>query len=104
VSVELVDVRDGARLWGQRHSFPPAELPSMQPRIASDVASVLAVALDARYALACAGLADVHGLLGFENEPPGEQMVQARARALKAIELDPNLAEGYFSLAMVKAL
>jgi tetratricopeptide (TPR) repeat protein len=55
---------------------------------------------DPGFALAYTGLADSLNLLSFyEIEPPSEAMPAARRAALKAIELEPNLAEAHASLA-----
>ena len=60
--------------------------------------------MDPRYALAYSGLADCYGLLSFDNARPVKNMPKARAMALKALELDDQLAEAHTSLAMLKAL
>ena len=61
-----------------------------------------AISLDSRYAAAYAGLAEAHGVLAaWENSP--EDSRKARAAARKAIEVDSNLAEGYFVLANIEA-
>jgi TolB-like protein/DNA-binding winged helix-turn-helix (wHTH) protein/Tfp pilus assembly protein PilF len=61
-----------------------------------------AVEKDPQYARAYAGLADSYALLGeYILRPPSEVMPKARAAALRAIELDPTLAEGHASLAVV---
>jgi TolB-like protein/DNA-binding winged helix-turn-helix (wHTH) protein len=62
-----------------------------------------AIALDRLYAPAYAGLADSYSLLvNYEGLPPLEGFPQARAAALKALELDHNLPEAHTSLAYVK--
>jgi TolB-like protein/Flp pilus assembly protein TadD len=61
-----------------------------------------ALALDPQYALAYSGLADSYGTLGsWENGglPPNEAMPRARASALKALEIDGQLAEAHTTLA-----
>ena len=60
---------------------------------------------DPGYAPAYSGLSDSYSMLaavGIDVMPPNTAMPMARAAALKAIELDPNLAEGHVSLAYVK--
>jgi TolB-like protein/DNA-binding winged helix-turn-helix (wHTH) protein/Tfp pilus assembly protein PilF len=60
---------------------------------------------DPHYALAYAGLADCYGIIGaaiFGTMPSGEAAPKAKAAALKALELDPSLAEAATSLATVK--
>jgi len=61
-----------------------------------------AVTLDPEYALAWAGLADAHtmlGLYGFER--PEATMPQAKEAATRAVAFDPSLAEAHCALAMV---
>jgi serine/threonine-protein kinase len=57
-----------------------------------------AVAKDPGYALAHAGLAECWMLRGFEefgDLPPHEAMPRAKAAGRRALELDPDLAEGH---------
>lgn len=62
-----------------------------------------AIQIDPGYALAYAGLADCHALLSdYSIVPPREAMPKAKAAALRAIEIDDTLAEGYTSLAFVQ--
>jgi len=61
-----------------------------------------AVALDPYYAPAYSGLADTFTTLGYLGYfPAQESFVPARAAALKAVELDPTLAEPHASLAYI---
>jgi serine/threonine-protein kinase len=63
----------------------------------------LAVESDPTYALAHAGVAAAHLLLGaFGHVPLKEAAPQARAAALKALELDDGLAEAHAILGWVK--
>ena len=60
-----------------------------------------AIARDARYAPAHAGIADCHGALAsiqIGAVPPTDAMPKALAAAGKALELDPTLAEAHTSL------
>jgi TolB-like protein/Tfp pilus assembly protein PilF len=58
--------------------------------------------LDPRFALAYAGLADAYALLGgFGYVPPHEAYTKAKSEAVRALELDPSLAEAHSSLATV---
>jgi TolB-like protein/DNA-binding winged helix-turn-helix (wHTH) protein/Tfp pilus assembly protein PilF len=60
---------------------------------------------DPQYALAYAGLADCYGIIGatiFGTLPASEAAPKAKAAALRALELDPSLAEAATSLATVK--
>lgn len=61
-----------------------------------------AIAIDANYALAYAGIADAYIML-TEMGPlaPSDAMPKAKEMALKALELDPDLAEAHTSLGMV---
>jgi len=62
-----------------------------------------AIELDPRYALAHAGLAETCRRLPFVAEgPPAESFEAARAAALRALELEPSLAEGHSGLGWVK--
>ncbi|MBK6724493.1 MAG: tetratricopeptide repeat protein [Acidobacteria bacterium] len=61
-----------------------------------------AIEKDPNYALAYSGLADTYGLFPrFGAFRPKEYMPQAKQAALKALELDPNLAEAHTSLAQI---
>ena len=61
-----------------------------------------AIEKDPNYALAYSGLADTYALFPrFGDFRPKEYMPQAKQAALKALELDPNLAEAHTSLARV---
>jgi tetratricopeptide (TPR) repeat protein len=62
-----------------------------------------AIREDADFALPYSGLADSLTLLSFyEIVPPAQAMPAARRAALKAIELDPDLAEAHASLADIQ--
>ena len=59
-----------------------------------------AIEKDPGFALAYAGLADTYVIMGaYGSLPPTEGMPRAKAAALKAIELDPSLAEPHAALA-----
>ena len=61
-----------------------------------------AIEKDPNYALAYSGLADTYALLtAYTNEPPKELMPKAKEAALKALALDPNLAEAHASLGQI---
>jgi tetratricopeptide (TPR) repeat protein len=61
-----------------------------------------AIGKDPTYALAYAGLADSYSILGDNGfAPPAEAYARAMAAALKALELNGNLAEGHEALAGV---
>jgi DNA-binding winged helix-turn-helix (wHTH) protein/TolB-like protein/Tfp pilus assembly protein PilF len=62
-----------------------------------------AIASDPGYALAYAGLADAHSVIGFYQFgklPPEQSFQKAKTAALKALELDDTLAEAHASLAL----
>jgi len=62
-----------------------------------------ALATDSTYALAHAGLADVYAVIGdYLDRPATETAPAARASALRALELDPRLAEPHAALGLVK--
>jgi len=65
-----------------------------------------AIAKDPAYAVAYAGLADAYELLsiGFSSKPPVEYLAEAKAMALKALEMDDTLAEAHTSLAYARWL
>ena len=60
-----------------------------------------AIDRDPGYALAYAGLADSYSILGggFMYVPPSDSFPQAKAAAMKALELDDTLAEAHAALA-----
>jgi TolB-like protein/Tfp pilus assembly protein PilF len=62
-----------------------------------------AIARDPNYALARAGVADSFIVLGHHARiPPKEALPKAKEAALRALRLDPSLAEAHTSLAIVK--
>jgi TolB-like protein/Tfp pilus assembly protein PilF len=62
-----------------------------------------ALAVDPRFARAWSGLADANNLLiGYGNLTPGKALPRAEAAAIKALELDPNLAEAHASLGLIR--
>ena len=62
-----------------------------------------AIALDAKFALAYAGLADSYNLLAsYSAKPLATPFLRAKATALKALSLDDKLAEAHAALAAVK--
>jgi TolB-like protein/DNA-binding winged helix-turn-helix (wHTH) protein len=80
-------------LWNQRDF--PAELKSV------DLLQQ-AIARDPNYALAWAGLADSLIAIGdIEEVDPAAYLPRARDAALKALQLDPSLAEPHAALGMV---
>jgi TolB-like protein/Flp pilus assembly protein TadD len=86
----------GRGLWNQRtESGMEGALQSFQQ----------AVALDAQFAAAYAGIADAYALLAeYGLRQPAQVMAQARAAAVRALDLDPSLAEAHCSLGFLIAL
>ncbi len=61
-----------------------------------------AIELDSNYGPAYVGLADAYGVMGGYGFVPADQVLpKAKAAAAKALELAPNLAEAYNSMAFV---
>src|SRR5437867_2251544 len=61
-----------------------------------------AIAAHPDYALGHVGLADAYGILGANGDlPAGESFPKAKAAAMRALEIDPNLGEAHTSLAFV---
>jgi TolB-like protein/DNA-binding winged helix-turn-helix (wHTH) protein len=83
----------GRYQWNQRNF--PAELKSVD-------LMQQAIAREPGYALAWAGLADSLAVIGDNEEvDPSAYMPRARDAALKAIELDPSLAEAHAVLGLI---
>jgi TolB-like protein/Tfp pilus assembly protein PilF len=64
-----------------------------------------AIAVDPRYALAYSGLADAHTLLSsgyYGNRPVATANEHALPAALRALELEPDLAEAHASLGLIR--
>jgi serine/threonine-protein kinase len=62
-----------------------------------------AVEKDPRFALAYANIADCYALLNWYIEPPPpDAFDKAKEAALRAVEIDEDLAEGHVSLAFIK--
>lgn len=60
---------------------------------------------DPQYALAYAGLADCYGIIGatiYGSVPAADAAPKAKAAAIRALEIDPSLAEAETSLATAK--
>jgi non-specific serine/threonine protein kinase len=63
-----------------------------------------AVEKDPNYALAYAGLANTYTFLGDSGyDPPNKVWQNAKAAAMQAVKLDPQLSEAHISLALVRA-
>jgi len=64
-----------------------------------------ALQVDPAYALAHVGVADCHALLGwFAELAPSTAFSEARAAALRALDINPELAEALATLGFVRAL
>jgi TolB-like protein/Tfp pilus assembly protein PilF len=155
LAVELVDVADGAQLWGEQYRRRLSDILTVEEDVARQITENLrlqlsgaekkrlvqqptadtdayrlylqgryywnkrteegltrgvacfdqAIAQDPGYALAYAGLADCYNNLGsYAFVPPREAFPRAKSAALKALELDPELAEAHVSLGFVRCL
>ena len=62
----------------------------------------LAIDQDPKFAAAYAGLADTYSILGSDVLPPQQASSQAHVAASKALDLDPNIAEGHAELGLVE--
>ena len=148
---ELVNVADGAQLWGEQYNRSPSDILAIQDEIAKAISESLkfkltrqekihlakqptdnieaynlylrgryfwnkynkdwvlkaidafkqAIAIDANYALAYCGMADAYFRLSNLHFAPREVLPKAREAALKAAEIDENLAEAHSSLALI---
>ena len=61
-----------------------------------------AIQIDSTYALAYCGMADSYFRLSNLHFPPREVLPKAKEAALRAVEIDENLAEAHSSLGLVK--
>ena len=61
-----------------------------------------AIAVDSNYALAYCGLADAYFRLSNVHFPPREVLPKAKEAALRALEIDEDLADAHSSLGLVK--
>lgn len=61
-----------------------------------------AITADPQFAAAYAGLADTYSIIGSDVMPASVASEKARTAAMKAVELDPSLAEGHAALALVR--
>ncbi|HWN08985.1 MAG TPA: tetratricopeptide repeat protein [Pyrinomonadaceae bacterium] len=61
-----------------------------------------AISIDPTYALAYAGLADCYQILPPYGSVPPDARAKARSAALKALQLDDNLAEAHASMGVIK--
>jgi DNA-binding winged helix-turn-helix (wHTH) protein/TolB-like protein len=101
IHVELIDVRDGAQLWGQSYSATASELPMMQDRIASDLARRLRGGTPAKFASTQDPAANEQYLLGLQawNRRGKSDVLRSIEFFQRATELDPNFAAAYAGLA-----
>lgn len=150
MQLELIDVMDGAQLWGDRFSADLCGVAHMEEEIAKKISDKLRIHLtssdqkrlrrrvtanrkaydlylkgryfwnkrtedglrkaieffeqaileDSNFALAYSGMADSYWILGsYGLIPPKEAYPHAKQYAVRALELDPGLAEAHCSLA-----
>src|SRR5581483_5056633 len=151
IDAELIDVADGARLWGHRYESDSNSVLALQKSISRDVAARLgsrdsqqpaphrstedpeayryylkgryywnkrnaeglakavaefnsALERDPGYARAWAGLADAYALMEqYAGVPSRDTCPKAKSAALRAIEIDPALAEPHATLGLLYA-
>lgn len=154
LSLEMVDVKDGARLWGASYRRKVSDLVAFQEGLAREVSENLRIRLseveeslitkrhtenpeaynlylkgryfwnkrsvpgvkraidyfrraighDPRYSLAFAGIADAYVVLSnYGLRPAKETMPKAKEAALKALELDDQMAEAHVSMGNIKS-
>ncbi len=154
IETELVDVRDGSRLWGARIERRISDILTVQQEISREIATGLrlrlsceaqrrlgrlstqsprayilylegrhhwnkrsaegfqhasasfrrAIDVDPDYALAYVGIADclaLQGSMEYGVAPPTDVMPRARGAVIRALEIDPDLAEAHASLGLV---
>ena len=150
IQAELIDVIDGAQLWGERYSAESCEVCGVEEEIAKQISDKLRIHLtqaerkrlsrkmtankkaydlylkgryfwnkrtedslrkakdffeeaileDSNFALAYSGLADTYWILGsYGFVRPKDAYPHAKQYAIKALDLDPGLAEAHCSLA-----
>jgi len=104
IHVELIDVHDGAQLWGQSYTATTAELPSLQDRIAGDLSHQLREGKQPKF-VACAYTrnpdANEQYLLGLQAWNARDEASLRRSIEFfqRAIQLDPRFAAAYSGLA-----
>ena len=103
--------QEHARLSGSRRVDPPAYEAYLRGRYHSDKRTLEALSTgidyfqraiekDPGYALPYSGLADAYVLLAVRGfRPPNEVLPQAKIAGMKALQLDPTVAEAHTSLA-----
>jgi DNA-binding winged helix-turn-helix (wHTH) protein/TolB-like protein len=107
IHVELIDVRDGAQLWGGRYTATPADLPLVQSRIADDLSTQLRRDADT-HGRRFAARAYTTNAAAYEQYLLGLQLWHTRGKENlprsvehfnRAIALDPNFAAAWAGLA-----
>jgi TolB-like protein/DNA-binding winged helix-turn-helix (wHTH) protein len=107
ILVELIDVEDGAQLWGDRYATSLAELPRTQSRIVEDLSMQLrhgatqAQRQSASRAYTTNAAAYQQYLLGLQawNRRTRADLPKAEEHFQRAIALDPQFAAAYAGLA-----
>ena len=107
IHVEMIDVRDGAQLWGERYQAAPDELPLVQSRIAGDLSTQLRRDADTQ-GRRFAARAYTTNAEAYEQYLLGLQLWHGRGKEdlprsvehfHRAIALDPNFAAAWSGLA-----
>ena len=107
VTVRLLDVADGAALWGDTFDDRFTGFFAVEDSISERLTRALdafhrAIAIDPTYALAYAGQADAYYRATTIHLTPQEGVPRARAAALAALRLDDGLAEAHAALGIIK--
>jgi TolB-like protein/Tfp pilus assembly protein PilF len=107
ISAELVNVADGAQLWGERYSRRTNDLLAMQQEIAFEISEHLQLRLsgDQQWQLNKGGTSDneayqlyLHGRYSW-NKRTADDIKKAIGQFEQAIDKDPNYALAYVGLA-----
>jgi len=98
ISAQLIHGPTDTHLWADSYERDLRNVLALQSEVAQ------AIAKDPAYAAAYAGLADSLSTFGtWSFVPPNEGCAKAKGFALRALEMDPDLAEAHVSLAWVTA-
>lgn len=101
IRVELVDVRDGSRMWGSRIDIPTSDLPQAQSRISDQLADHLRSGRKGPGAYTANAEAYEMYLRGLHawNQRGNQNILQSIEYFNKAVDLDPMFFAPYAGLA-----
>lgn len=108
ITADLVDARDGRRLWSRSYDRSFGDVLALQDEIAGEVARSLEATLAARGAPVHRGVPEaneayLHGRFHFNRRAPGD-VERARDYFRRAVELDPAHGQAWAGLAGTYAL